>query len=94
MSNVLIDISLHADTQHRAVDLSSYKFIREILFFCFLVSNVLMDIRWHKHRAVLIMSLHKKLPSPQNLLYLKQSFGEMSGEYCRLLSPDPMRVME
>ena len=31
MSNVLMDISLHADTQHRAVDLSSYQFIREII---------------------------------------------------------------
>ena len=31
MSNVLMDISLHADTQHRAVDLSKYQFIREII---------------------------------------------------------------
>ena len=31
MSNVLMDISLHADTQHRAVDLSRYQFIREII---------------------------------------------------------------
>ena len=31
MSNVLMDIWLHADTQHRAVDLSSYQFIREII---------------------------------------------------------------
>ena len=31
MSNVLIDIWLHGDTQHRAVDLSSYQFIREII---------------------------------------------------------------
>ena len=31
MSNVLMDIPLHADTQHRAVDLSSYQFIREII---------------------------------------------------------------
>ena len=30
MSNVLMDISLHANTQHRTVDLSSYQFIREI----------------------------------------------------------------
>ena len=28
MSKVLMDISLHADTQHRAVDLSRYQFIR------------------------------------------------------------------
>ena len=31
MPNVLMDISLHTDTQHRAVDLSSYQFIREII---------------------------------------------------------------
>ena len=31
MSSVLIDISLHADTQHRAVDLSSYQFIQKII---------------------------------------------------------------
>ena len=31
MSNVLMDISLHADIQHRAVDLSRYQFIREII---------------------------------------------------------------
>ena len=31
MSNALMDISLHADTQHRAVDLSSYQFIQEII---------------------------------------------------------------
>ena len=31
MSNVLVNISLHADTQHRAVDLSSYQFIQEII---------------------------------------------------------------
>ena len=31
MSNVLMDISLHVETQRRAVDLSSYQFIREIL---------------------------------------------------------------
>ena len=31
MSNVLTDISLHADTQHRAVYLSRYQFIQEII---------------------------------------------------------------
>ena len=31
MPNVLMDISLHTDTQHRAVDLSSYQFIWEII---------------------------------------------------------------
>ena len=31
MSNVLMDISLHADTQHRTVDLSWYQFIWEII---------------------------------------------------------------
>ena len=31
MSNVLMDISLHADTRHRPVDLSRYQFIREII---------------------------------------------------------------
>ena len=31
MSNVLMDRSLHSDTQHRAVDLPSYQFIREII---------------------------------------------------------------
>ena len=31
MSNALMDISLHADTQHRAVDLLRYQFIREII---------------------------------------------------------------
>ena len=30
-SNVLMDIPLHADTQHIAVDLSSYQFIPEII---------------------------------------------------------------
>ena len=29
--NALMDISLHADTQHRAVDLSRYQFIQEII---------------------------------------------------------------
>ena len=31
MSNVLMDISLHEDTQHTAVDLSIYQFIGEII---------------------------------------------------------------
>ena len=31
MSNVLTDISLHADTQHIAVALSRYQFIPEII---------------------------------------------------------------
>ena len=31
MSNALMDISLHADTQHRADDLSRFQFIREII---------------------------------------------------------------
>ena len=31
MSNALMDISFHADTQRRAVDLSSYEFMREII---------------------------------------------------------------
>ena len=31
MSNVLTDISLHTDTQHSAVNLSSYQFIWEII---------------------------------------------------------------
>ena len=31
MSNVMMDISLHADTQHIAVELSRYQFIREII---------------------------------------------------------------
>ena len=47
--------------------------------------NVLMDILLHadtQHRAVLIISLYEKLSTPQNLPYLKQSFGEMSGEDC------------
>jgi len=31
MSNVLMDIPLQADTQHRTVDLSSYQFTQEII---------------------------------------------------------------
>ena len=31
MSNVLMDILLHAETQHSAVDLSSYQFIQKII---------------------------------------------------------------
>ena len=52
MSNVLMDISLHADTQHRTV-LSVY-------------------MRNYQHL--------------KTYYYLKQSFGEMSGQGCRLLS--------
>ena len=33
-----------------------------------------------------MISLYEKLSTPQNFLYLKQSFGEMSGEDCELLS--------
>ena len=43
-----------------------------------------------KHNTVLsiyqAISLYKKLSTPQNLPYLKQSLGEIPGEDCRLLS--------
>ena len=43
---------------------------------------------WHNTELSIYwaISLYQKLSTPQNLLYLKQSLGEIAGKDCRLLS--------
>ena len=70
--------------------------VNRVWCFCFFALPSWCQMSWWTYRFMLThstdlwiywaISLYKKLSTCQNLPYLKQSFGEMSGEDCQLLS--------